>query len=456
MSQPVSDVTKTRIGLYLLGGVPDDERRELAPIVDASISQAISFGLEHTPKYATAFAAAFAKCGRELKAESEKHFRSLFTTALDHGFETACEDFVRFERKCGFDIRLRATMIGTVQSHALREIGRRHAFRGKKAARLADVLTRLLQLDFGIAFATHARLEAEEKATTSETSRRTIEDLGAGLVAAKSSIGELAGGLGSTSERLDLLSADVAAQMDGILASAEGASRQFDTTAAATEEMSAAIAEVRQQVDDSAVLAASAVKETAASREAILSLDEAVARIGSFVGLIADIASQTNLLALNATIEAARAGEAGRGFAVVASEVKQLASQTSKATDEISNQITFIQQATKRSVELSGQTSNVVGAISDRSAAIAGAVSAQTQAANDIAAATSEALSHAQHIRDAIKALATAVTDSRTMADQVLAISRSLDAQGEAFNRSSEQLLQASRDLSTVKELKLK
>ena len=110
-------------------------------------------------------------------------------------------------------------------------------------------------------------------------------------------------------------------------------------TATAIEELLGSIGEIRWRATKSAEMAHKLVSHAEATNATIRSLSEAVARIGSVVGLISNIAAQTNLLALNATIEAARAGEAGRGFSVVASEVKSLATQTAKATDEISHQI---------------------------------------------------------------------------------------------------------------------
>jgi methyl-accepting chemotaxis protein len=117
----------------------------------------------------------------------------------------------------------------------------------------------------------------------------------------------------------------------------------------------------------------------------VSSLAGAVERIGEVVDLINDIANQTNLLALNATIEAARAGEAGKGFAVVASEVKNLANQTAKATEEISQQINDVQGATKGAVEAIESVSRTIQEVSEVATIVASAVEEQRAATSEIA-----------------------------------------------------------------------
>jgi len=165
----------------------------------------------------------------------------------------------------------------------------------------------------------------------------------------------------------------------------EQASSNMQSIAAATEELAASVDEIGRQVQESNRIAEAAVLQAQQTDGRIGKLSRAAQEIGDVVKLITAIAEQTNLLALNATIEAARAGDAGRGFAVVASEVKSLASQTAKATDEISTHITGMQGATQESVAAIKEIGGTIGKISNIASTIASAVEEQSSATQEIA-----------------------------------------------------------------------
>ncbi|WGD52905.1 methyl-accepting chemotaxis protein [Bradyrhizobium sp. CB1650] len=181
-----------------------------------------------------------------------------------------------------------------------------------------------------------------------------------------------------TAETTQTLSSQVA----GV---SEQASSNMQSVATATEELSASVEEIGRQVRDSSRIAEAAVVQAKETDGRIGKLSHAAQQIGEVVKLITAIAEQTNLLALNATIEAARAGEAGRGFAVVASEVKSLASQTAKATDEISSHIAGMQGATAESVAAIKEIGATIGQISTIATSIASAVEQQGAATQEIA-----------------------------------------------------------------------
>jgi methyl-accepting chemotaxis protein len=165
----------------------------------------------------------------------------------------------------------------------------------------------------------------------------------------------------------------------------EEASSNMQSVAAATEELSASVDEIGRQVRESNRIAEAAVLQAEQTDGRIGKLSRAAQQIGDVVQLITAIAEQTNLLALNATIEAARAGDAGRGFAVVASEVKSLASQTAKATDEISSHISGMQDATQESVAAIKEIGGTIGQISNIASTITNAVAQQSSATQEIA-----------------------------------------------------------------------
>jgi methyl-accepting chemotaxis protein len=150
------------------------------------------------------------------------------------------------------------------------------------------------------------------------------------------------------------------------------------------------------------------VAQSKRTNEIVTGLSASASRIGDVVNLINTIAAQTNLLALNATIEAARAGEAGRGFAVVASEVKSLATQTSKATEDISGQIAAVQSATNEAVSAIGDISTTINTINEISETIASAVEEQNAVTREIASNMQTASTGVQSISQNMSQIVTA------------------------------------------------
>jgi methyl-accepting chemotaxis protein len=225
-----------------------------------------------------------------------------------------------------------------------------------------------------------------------------------------------------------------------VASASEAASTNVQTVAAATEQLSASISEISRQVVESTSVAGAAVTQAEQTNNEVKALAEAAQRIGDVVQLISDVAGQTNLLALNATIEAARAGEAGKGFAVVASEVKSLATQTAKATDEITAQVTAIQGATGSAVKAIQAIGGTIERVNQIAAAIAAAVEQQGAATREIArnvqqvsAGTSEVTTHIAGVSQAANETGTAAAEVLSSASALAQLSDALRTDFDRF-----------------------
>jgi methyl-accepting chemotaxis protein len=247
--------------------------------------------------------------------------------------------------------------------------------------------------------------------------------------------GEITSSVNGTSER-----AAAAA------AASEEASASVGTVAAATEELASSVAEIGRQVTHSSGVADAAVVKAGQTTEMVGSLTAAGEKIGDVLRLIGAIASQTNLLALNATIEAARAGEAGRGFAVVASEVKELASQTAKATEEIAGQVTAIQSATGDCVIAIGGISDTIREISGIATTIAAAVEEQDSATREIARSVQQAAAGTSEVSLNVAGASQAADQSRALAGNVLVASSQLSQHAAALLESVDTFLAGLRN----------
>jgi methyl-accepting chemotaxis protein len=285
------------------------------------------------------------------------------------------------------------------------------------------------------------RVAAQRKADMhqlADTFQAAVGEIVEAVSSASTELEAAAGTLTKTAEQTQSLSGAVAA-------ASEEASTNVQSVASATEEMTSSVNEISRQVQESAKIAAEAVKQAQQTDARIGELSHAAGRIGDVVKLITAIAEQTNLLALNATIEAARAGEAGRGFAVVASEVKQLASQTAKATEEISTQIAGMQTATQDAVAAIKMIGGTIGRISEIAATIAAAVEEQGAATGEIARNVGEAAKGTAMVASNVTDVNRGAGETGSASSQVLSSAQSLSSESNRLK------LEVDKFLSTVR-----
>jgi methyl-accepting chemotaxis protein len=267
------------------------------------------------------------------------------------------------------------------------------------------------------------RIAKAERASRMEA---RIVEFEAAVRGALDSLQKSANSMQATAQSMSVTADQSSALVSAVASAAEETSVNVQTVSSGTEQLSSSISEIGRQVINSAKIARKAVDEADQTDVTMQGLAENAGRISVVVDLIQTIASQTNLLALNATIEAARAGEAGRGFAVVASEVKNLASQTAKATDEIRSQIANMQLVTTSAVGAIRNIGQTIGEINQVTTAIAAAVEQQGAATREIARNIQHAAGGTSEVSSNIIGVSTASVEAGSAAGQVLNASGAL------------------------------
>lgn len=308
---------------------------------------------------------------------------------------------------------------------------------------MQDILITVRALQARLAYVRLQRkeMEAEHRAKQLEMADRFEGQIGVivdGISAAATEMRATAESMTEAAEATTLKSGEVEVI-------SESTSANVETVSAATEELTSSVSQIQASMGATTQEIVRAVDQAKSANDKIGSLTEASQKIGSIVGIIREIAGQTNLLALNATIEAARAGEAGKGFAVVANEVKSLASQTAKATEEISQQIAHIQEETATSVEAIAAIVKTIEDVDANTRGISSSVEQQGLATQEIARSVSEAAQGTRNVTANICTLKQAAQSTGHAAGEVLQSAGELARNGEMLKSGVQSFLDGIR-----------
>ncbi|WP_148259314.1 globin-coupled sensor protein [Polymorphum gilvum] len=363
-----------------------------------------------------------------LKKAQEVHWARLFGGAFDQAYVDSIDRIGRAHVRIGLEPRWYIAGYQYVLNELVGLVLRRHRFSPSKAHRAVRALNQAVLIDLDFALSTYQQVLIEQREAHARQIGKAIDVFKAKVEMSMGTVDRSAEHMTAQAGGLSSMSHSAMEESLSASASSEQTTVNIQTIAAATEQLSSSIAEISRQITGASDVARRANGEADSTAVEVGRLSDSAQKIGDVISLIQAIAEQTNLLALNATIEAARAGEAGRGFAVVAAEVKELATQTSRATEEISAQIAAIQAATSNAVRSIGAISDTVREVDTVTATIAAAVEEQGAATREISANIQSAAAGSQTLSGNVARVNDTITAAGRAAEGFLAASEDLKA----------------------------
>ncbi len=369
-----------------------------------------------------------------LESAQKKHWKRLFAATFDDDYVSSIDRIGRAHSRIGLEPRWYIAGYQYVLNELVDVVIRRYRLSPAKATAAIQALNKAVLLDLDFAISTYQQILMEAQEAQTRGLSDAIDRFKTKVEVSLQTVDTTADKMQSQAGTLSSVASAASQEAVSASAASEQTSVSVQTVASAAEELSSSIEEIGRQITGASDVARRANVVTESVSREVGQLSTNAQKIGDVIGLIQAIAEQTNLLALNATIEAARAGDAGRGFAIVAQEVKQLASQTSKATEDIAKQIAEVQGATTRAVDTIGSIASTVGEIDTLTAAIAAAVEEQGAATREISMNVQHAAQGTLTLTRNVSGVNEAIEKTEHAAEDFLQVSGSLRSQSSQIS----------------------
>lgn len=395
-------------------------------VIAADMPKVIAAFYDHLAKFDSARALIGNRSERLAQAQV-KHWEKLFSGRFDEQYVESVRTIGTTHVRVGVDPGLYIGGYNFILGHLVRAIGARSRLNASRATRLSVTAVKVAMLDLEIAISVYHDMQLQIANERAEKLRAEIAAFDTGFSQDLKALEETSTVMKQAATRLSATTTETSAEAGAVTATAKEMAGRVALGAQAGSTLSSSIATIQNHAHTSLDVARKAVSQAGAADASVRSLNDMTDKIASVVDMITEIAERTNLLALNATIEAARAGEAGRGFAVVASEVKDLSTQTGKATEEIAVQVRAIQDAMKRTVEDLGQIGQIIGTVEESAQAIVSSVEEQSAATRDISEALGNITQDAENVAGAIGNVRQATEDAGEVSASVQSLSSDLD-----------------------------